>query len=255
MNTTKETNNATLIERLFAVGAHFGFSKSRRHPSVRPYLFGTKQGSDIFDLEKTGELLTDASAFLADIGTKGKRVLFVGTKPEISDLAHKAAQTVEMPYVTNRWIGGILTNFPEIKKRVDRLASLKEQKLSGELDRKYTKKERLLIDREVDKLEFNFSGIAAMDVMPAALIVVDPRHEAIAVAEARQMKIPTVALMSSDCDLGLVTKPIVMNDANRESVSFVLNELAKAYASGRAQYVPKVEAPRTNKQRPVGETA
>lgn len=237
MNTT--TN---LIQQLFKAGAHFGFSKSRRHPSVGSYLFGTKDGTDIFDLERTSALLKDATEFVRKLGEEGKTVFFVSTKTEVADLVRANADRVNMPYVTNRWIGGIMTNFSEIKKRLARLATLKEQKATGELDRKYTKKERVVIGREIDKLEFNFGGIEKIERMPDAIIVVDPRHDVVAVTEANDAKIPVVALMCSDCDIAMVSKPILANDSHRESVSMILGQLTDAFEEGRSRYVPKPKA-------------
>lgn len=220
---------SSLIERLFRAGAHYGFSKSRRHPTVTPYLFGSKQGTDIFDLEKTSALLTDAKEYLKEIGTTGKQALFVGTKDEIKEIVRSRAEALGMPYVTNRWIGGTLTNFPEIQKRLTRLATLRAEHESGELERKYTKKEHLLLTREMDKLAFNFGGISAMEHLPGALVLVDPRHETTAVREAEQMHIPVVAIMSSDCNIGHITKPVLVNDAHRASVTLVLDELVSGY--------------------------
>lgn len=242
MEQTSEKTSSSLIERLFEAGAHFGFSKSRRHPSVKPFIFGSKQGTDIFDLEQTSELIAEASAFLSDVGSKGKPILFVGTKEEISDIVQAAAEELAMPRITNRWIGGTFTNLPEIKKRVERLTMLEDQRVSGELDRKYTKKERLLLEREVEKLAYNFGGIVGMDSLPGAIVVVDPRHESIAVSEAVQTGVPVVAIMSSDCNLNEVTKPVVVNDANRASVQLVITELVNAYRDGKKAYVPKSDA-------------
>ncbi len=234
-----------LIERMFKAGAHFGFSKSRRHPSVAPYLFGTKQGFDIFDLEKTSALLEDAVAYLKTAGTEGKRLLLVGAKEEIAELVRAEAKRAEVAYVANRWVGGTITNYSQIKKRVEYLLSLRADTLSGELDRKYTKKERLMLGREMERLEHNFEGILASEQLPQVMLVVDPRHEAIAVEEARQAGIPTVAIMSSDCNVRGVTKPVVVNDALRASVALTLSMLLNAYTEGRAAYVPKTAvAPR-----------
>lgn len=236
--TTPTGDAQSLITRLFSAGAHFGFSKSRRHPTAAPYLFGNKQGTDIFDLEKTSALLTDAAEYLKTLGAAGKRAVFVGTKEEVKDLVLARAQSIEQPYVTNRWIGGTLTNFSEITKRISRLTSLRSQQESGELERKYTKKERLMLTREMEGLDFNFGGIAALDRMPDALVVVDPRHDAIAVREAHIMHIPVVAIMSSDCDANFVSKPVFVNDAHRASVELALDELVAGFAAGRATYVP-----------------
>lgn len=244
----KETQ--TLIQKLFTAGAHLGFSKSRRHPSVSPYLFGTKEGGDIFDLEKTSALLTNATTYLRELGEQGKTVLFVSTKQEVSDLVLSQALLAQMPYVTNRWIGGILTNFSEIKKRVLRMTTLKDQQQSGELERKYTKMERLMLSREIEKLQFNFGGIEKMNRAPDAIIVVDPRHDAVAVKEAQDARVPVIAIMSSDCDVSKIAKPVVANDSHRQSVSFVLNELVAAFMDGKGRYVPKVAKPIEKTERP-----
>lgn len=232
------SENNNLIDRLFAAGSHFGFQKSRRHPTVAPYIFGNKEGTDIFDLEKTAELLEDAKTFLAECGEKGKVLLMVGTKEEAAKAVKAEAEKLEQPYVTNRWIGGMLTNYSEIRKRISRLKTLTEEGESGELERKYTKKERVVIGRETDKLSFNFGGIKDMDRTPGVMLVVDPRHDHIAVQEANDLKIPVVAIMSSDCDANKVTKPVVVNDTLTTSISLALEELTAAYAAGKEKYVP-----------------
>jgi small subunit ribosomal protein S2 len=143
-----------------------------------------------------------------------------------------------MPVVVNRWIGGMLTNFSEIRKRIERFKTLKAERESGELERKYIKKERVVIGREIDKLEFNFGGIEKMDRAPHILLVVDPRHDFIAVQEATDMNVPVIAVMSSDCDISKVTKPVVINDALAASVTLALSELTGAYLEGRKNYTP-----------------
>lgn len=213
-----------------------------------PYLFGSKQGTDIFDLEKTEALLSDAAAYLEQIGASGGTVLLVGTKEEVKRLVRDRALGLELPYVTNRWIGGMLTNFSEIQKRIKRLLTLREQQASGELERKYTKKERLMMAREMEKLDFNFGGISAMEKLPAALLVVDPRHDAISVREARQLNIPVVAIMNSDCDARPIEKPVFVNDAHRASVELALDELTVGYERGRAAYTPPAPEERPARQ-------
>lgn len=244
-----KTNTTSLIDRLFEAGAHFGFSKSRRHPTVKPYLFGNKQGTDIFDLEKSAALIEEAKAVLNTAGKEGKTVLFVATKDEVSALTTEAAKQAEMPYVTNRWIGGMLTNFSEIKKRIARLDTLTKEGETGELERKYTKKERVVIGRELAKLDHNFGGIKTLERTPDMMVVIDPRHDAIALTEATEMRIPTVAIMSSDNNVSEVTHPVVVNDALQSSVSLVLNELVAAFVAGKAEYVPK-PATRSRDNRP-----
>ena len=231
--------NQSLIERLFSAGSHFGFSKSRRHPTVIPYLFGNKNGTDIIDLEKTAKLIEKACDVLKKAGSEGKVVLFVGTKDEVSKLVKDAADSAESPYAVNRWIGGMLTNFSEIKKRIDRLASLTEESESGELERKYTKKERVVIGREIEKLTFNFGGIKSLDQTPRMMLVIDPRHDYIAVEEANYLGMEIIGIMSSDTDTTKVTYPVIMNDALQSSVELVLGELTNAYKEGKEAYVPK----------------
>lgn len=233
------TDKTTIIDRLFQAGSHFGFKKRRRHPTVTQYLYTTKNGNDIFDLEKTTVLLDTAKEVLKEAGLQGKTVLFVGTKDEASRIVKTAAEKVEAPYVTNRWIGGMLTNFTEIKKRINRLESLNNEQESGELERKYTKKERVVLGREMDKLNFNFKGISSIQKMPDYLLVVDPRHDSIAVTEAHDRKIPIIAIMSSDCDITQVQFPVVANDSLQTSVSTILNELTAAYVEGKSAFVPK----------------
>lgn len=234
----KEENTSSLIERLFAVGAHFGFTKSRRHPTVAPFIFGSKQGTDIIDLEKTSEMLAKASTIVAQMGKDGKYVLFVGGKAEIADIVKSAATSIGMPYVVNGWVGGMLTNFSEIKKRVKRLSDLTLQGESGELERKYTKKERVLIGREHAKLTHNFLGISEMDRLPSLVVVVDARHEMIAVKEARELAIPVLGIVSSDTNLRLVDYPVVANDSLQASVSLILSVITDAYKKGKSEFVP-----------------
>jgi len=251
---TQESNQ--LIERLFNAGAHFGFKKSRRHPTTVPYLFTSKDGNDIFDLEKTAVLVNEAVEAVTNAATNGKTILFVGTKDEVARIVKDNAEQAEMPYVSNRWIGGMMTNFSEIKKRIARLDLLEQEKTSGELDRKYTKKERVIINREIDKLKFNFGGIATLTRPVDMMIVVDPRHDSIAVQEALDLKIPVVGILSSDCNASHINYPITVNDSLQSSVALVLGELVKGINAGKAAYVPKPVAsttartPRTMTRRP-----
>lgn len=241
-----DTNN---IQKLFEAGSHFGFKKRRRHPTVTSYLYTTKDGNDIFDLEKTSQLLDDAKAVLKEAGLQGKNILLVSTKDESSKVVTEVAEKISVPYVTNQWIGGMLTNFTEMKKRINRFEALNSERESGELERKYTKKERVVIGREVDKLSFNFKGVSTMTKMPDYMVVVDPRHDSIAVTEAAERNIPVIAVMSSDCDMSQVKHPVLANDSLQASVSFVVNELAAAYEEGRSAYVPKAAPAKTTAPR------
>lgn len=243
------SNTTPTIQSLFKAGAHFGFSKSRRHPSIASFIFATKDGTDIFDLEQTEKCFLDAQAYMTSLGEAGKTVLVISTKEEIRDIVHASADAANLPYVVNRWIGGVLTNFSEIKKRVQRMVMLKDQSSSGELDRKYTKKERLMLSREVEKLASNFGGIEKMERIPDAVLVVDPRHDHVAVTEAFDARIPIIAIMSSDCDLSKIAKPIPANDAQRDSVQFILSALTSAYSEGKTRYTPKIVKQPTHSER------
>lgn len=220
---------------MFKAGAHFGYSKSRRHPSVEPYIFGMKDTVEIFDLEKTGDLLKKAEDFTEELAANRKTLLFVSGKEECADIVRRGALSIEQPYVAGRWLGGTLTNFGEIKKRIDRLAELVSLRESGELERKYTKHERLMIQRDIERLENNFAGLASMQKLPDAVFAVDPKHEHTAVKEANMLRIPVVALLNSDCDMGVIDHPIVGNDAAVSSISFFVGKIVEAYQRGLAR--------------------
>ena len=231
--TTTPAGDATTdrVERMLAVGAHYGYSRARRHPSTTPYLFGIKERQEIIDVTKSQELLARALSYVERLGEEGKVILFVSGKSEAERAIEHTAHALGMPFVAGRWIGGTLTNFPEVKKRLARLADLREKRDKNELGR-YTKKERLMFDREIEKLESKFGGLVGMDELPHALFVVDNRHEHIAVAEAHATGIPLIALGSTDCDLSEVTYPILGNDASRTSISYFLDEVRRAYEAG-----------------------
>ena len=203
----QKTGTMNEIERMFKAGVHFGFSKSRRHPSTKPLIFGAKNKVEIFDLEKTKIYLEKARAFVKSVAEKNGAILFVGSKSEAKEAVKRAAAALDMPYVAGRWIGGTFTNFPQIKKRVDLLLSLTSQREKGELA-KYTKKERLLIDRQIDTLTRFFLGIVSMKEFPKAVFIVDSKHEIIAMTEAKKVGIPVISISGTDCNIAEVDYPI-----------------------------------------------
>lgn len=224
-----ETNKESIkIDDLFTAGAHFGFSKSRRHPSVSPFIFGSKNRVDIFDLEKTQEGLSKALEFVAKLSEDKGTLLFIGGKPEASEAVRNVAESVGMPYVASRWIGGTLTNFGEISKRVGTMKDLISQKEKGELA-KYTKKERVLIDRKIEKLQKMFWGIRDMASLPKAVFIVDPRFEDIALKEAKDMGLKVIALCGSDNNIKEIDFPITANDSNIGSVKLFVEKIGEAY--------------------------
>ncbi|MEK7145101.1 MAG: 30S ribosomal protein S2 [Patescibacteria group bacterium] len=222
------------LKRLFDTGAHFAQVKSRRHPSMKPFLVGTKGRQEIIDLVKTTEQLEAAKGVMAALAKEGKTVLFVGGKVEIAALVKKAAQEIGQPYVATRWLGGTISNWTEIKKRIDRLAELTDKAAAGTLAKQHTKLELVMIDREKKRLELRLDGITTLAKRPDALLVVDTKHEKHAVKEAKDAGIPVIAIMSSDCDLSDAAYPIVANDTSRETVGLILSELAEAFAKGQA---------------------
>lgn len=220
-----------IVEEMFGVGAHYGYSKSRRHPSTSAYIFATKNGVDIINIEKTYDLFEKALEQVTKYAQAGKTILFVGTKAEARQQVIEQALSLGMPYVSERWVGGSLTNFPEIKKRITKLLELREQKEKGGLD-KYTKKERLLIDREMADMTKNFQGLTGITKTPDVVFVVDPKKEHIAVTEAHKMNLPVIALMNTDCNVKQVEYPIIANDASVSCISFFVRSIKEAYAKG-----------------------
>ena len=229
----KFMNETQIIEEMFRAGAHYGYSKSRRHVSTAPYIFRTKNGVDIINLEKTYPVFISTLELVTNLAQSGKTILFVGTKSEARQQITEAALALNMPYVSERWVGGTLTNFPEIKKRIVKLLDLRDQKEKGGLE-KYTKKERLMIDREMDDMTKNFQGVTGITKAPDYMFVIDPKKEHIAVTEARKMKIPVIAILNTDCNLKEVDFGIVANDASISSISFFVSHIKEAYEKGTA---------------------
>lgn len=213
-----------LQKRMEEVGAHIGYAKSRRHPSTLPFIETAKQNRDIINLELTAKQLDEAKQFAASIKKEGGQVLFVGAKPEASRITREYADIANMPFVEMRWIGGTLTNFEEISKRVERLEKLLDQQEKGELVYQ-TKKEKLMLEREIESLENKFGGIRTMKKVPAALFIIDPRREHIAEEEAWQMNIPMIALANTDCSIERINYPIVANDTNIASIELFTKEI------------------------------
>ena len=241
---TKTDND---IKELFETGAHYGYTRSRRHPSAKQFLFGNKDRNDIFDLEKTHAYLAAACQVVADIAGKGAQVVFVGGKHEAAAIVKRAAEHADVPFVAGRWIGGTLTNFSEIRKRIDRLEKLRGERDRGERD-KYTKRERLMMDREIEELEARFGGLVSMQKLPAAVFVVDTRHEDTAVCEANQLNIPVIGLSNSDCDFSLVQFPIPANDSAIKSITHVVNAIASAYQQNFKQPAAESQKPNTKQE-------
>jgi len=219
------------LERFFDAGAHYGLARSRRHPSTMDYIYGLKEGIEIIDLEKTKKLLENAKEFARSLGEEGEQILWITSKNEANRTIHNLAESVDHPYVTGRWIGGTLTNFDQIRSQVQKLEELETKKEAGELE-KYTKKEQMLFDRQIDKLKEKFGGIRSLTDLPDAVFIVDTNAEENALQEARNENVPVIGLCNVDCDIDQVDYPIVANDGSQDSIRIFAQEIRDAYADG-----------------------
>ncbi len=235
----RKENTDSVIEQMFKAGAHYGYSKTRRHPSVSKYIYATKNKADIIDLEKTSLMLDLASEFVKSLGASGKVVLFVGTKPEAKEVIKTLAESLNMPYVTERWIGGTLSNFTEIKKRITELENYRRDSAEGGLD-KYTKKERVVMAKKMEKLERYYSGLIGLKKTPDALFVVDAKAEHIATTEAMKADVPVVSLLNSDSNIKNIDYPIVGNDSGIPSIKFFATSIGNAYKTGQGSVPVKL---------------
>ncbi len=217
------------IEALKKAGLQYGYSRTRRHPSVKPFIEGNANGVDFINVESTKKQLEEAIVYLKSVSGAGKTILFVGVKPEIRSAIKEVALSLNAPYIAERFIGGTLTNFSQMKKRIEKLHDLLKKKETGELA-VYTKKEQLLIQRDIDRLDRDFGGISALTNLPAAIVIVDPRHESMCVKEAKLLHIPVVALSNTDCTIEGIEYPIVGNDGSVPAVRFVLETIKAALA-------------------------
>lgn len=222
--TQQKTVDAVDAQGMFEAGVHYGTLRSTRNPSVKKHIYGTKANVDIIDIQVTSAQIDTAREFLQDLIANNKTILFAASKNEIMDLAKTYAERLGKMYISGRWVGGLLTNFEIIRKRINRMIELTDMKAKGEL-KKYTKKEQSLMDKEVARLEKLFIGVKDLQSMPAALVVLDPKKEFIAVNEAIAMGIPVVAIANTDCKISNITYPILANDSSRSSVEYILHKL------------------------------
>ena len=218
-------------QALMKAGVHIGHTSSKTHPAMRPFIFTTRNNIEIIDVLKTAEFLAKAETFLQSVIAKGGMVLWVGTKPSARVAIEEAAQKTGMPYVTNRWVGGLLTNFRVISRRAQTMEEIEKKKASGELE-KYTKQERARIDDEYQSLYKVYNGIRLLKRTPDVVIVIDAVHDNAAVNEARRIKIPVVALADSNTDPRVITYPIPSNDDARLAVTYMAGRLAGALEKG-----------------------
>jgi small subunit ribosomal protein S2 len=224
---------ALVVKDLIDAGVHFGHRASRWNPKMKPYIYGKRNLIHIIDLKETVRGLLRATKFFHRVTASNGLILFVGTKRQAAETIVEECNRCQMPYVTERWLGGTLTNFRTIRSRLERLEEL-ENILDGEQALSYSKKMISTLTREREKIARNLSGIRNMTRLPEALLVVDPHREHIAVAEARKLGIKVVALLDTDCDPDLVDLPIPGNDDSMRSIELVIRRLADAIVEGRA---------------------
>src|SRR6478736_4515010 len=224
-------NNTSLQQQLLDAGVHFGHLRKKWNPKMLPYIFAEKKGIHIIDLNKTVECLQETAAAMKQIAQSGKKILFVGTKKQAKDIINECARRVNMPFVTERWLGGMLTNFNTVRKSVKKMQSI-EKMLSDGSAESLTKKERLTLSRDKDKMEKVLGGIAQLGRLPAALFIVDIGHEHIALAETKRLGITTLGMVDTNCDPNKVDYPIPANDDATKSIAIITNYLTAAIAEG-----------------------
>ncbi len=227
-------NNTSLQQQLLDAGVHFGHLKKKWNPKMLPYIFAEKKGIHIIDLNRTVECLQETASVMKQIARSGKKILFVGTKKQAKDIVSECAKKVNMPFVTERWLGGMLTNFNTVRKSVKKMQSIEKMLGDGSFDN-ITKKERLTLSRDRDKMDKVLGGIAQLGRVPAALFIVDIGHEHIALAEAKRLGVTTFGLVDTNCDPNKVDFAIPANDDATKSIAILANYLTAAIAEGLAE--------------------
>ncbi len=222
------------LTQLIEAGAHFGHLTRRWNPKMKPYIFMEKNGIHIIDLKKTQSMLTSAAENLSHLVGDGKKVLFVGTKKQAKNVIESEAKRCDMNWVSERWLGGMLTNFSTIRKSVKRLNNIEKQETDGTFD-KITKKERLFLTREKDKLKKVLEGVESMNRLPGALFIVDIKKESIAVKEALRLNIPVFAIVDTNCDPDPINYIVPANDDAVNTIELVVKFMADAVIEGVAK--------------------
>lgn len=230
------------IKKLLEAGAHFGHKTSRWHPKMATYIHSKRNGSHVIDLTKTVEGLENALSFLEQTAASGKQVLFVGTKRQAKDIIKKAAEDTDMPFVSERWIGGMLTNTATMGARIKHLKDLETKMDSGALDAKYSKLEVQRFQEEIDEMNHMYGGIKYMAQKPGALVVADVNDEMNAIKEARKLHVPIVAIVDTNADPTLIDYPIPANDDAIKSIQTIVDYLVAAVTAGKAKVKPTDES-------------
>jgi small subunit ribosomal protein S2 len=227
-------NNTSLQQQLLEAGVHFGHLKKKWNPKMLPYIFAEKKGIHIIDLNKTVDHLQESAAAIKQIAKSGKKIMFVATKKQAKEIVSECAKRVNMPYATERWLGGMLTNFNTVRKSVKKMQSIEKMLADGSAE-SLTKKERLTLTRDKDKMEKVLGGIAQLGRLPAALFLVDIGHEHIALSEAKRLGITTFGMVDTNSDPNKVDFAIPANDDATKSIAIITNYIIAAIAEGLAE--------------------
>jgi len=230
------------MKQMLETGVHFGHQTRRWNPKMRPYIFGARKGIHIIDLQQTVKLFRDAHDFVVDRVAEGKQAIFVGTKRQAREIIMAEAQRCGMHYMTNRWLGGTLTNFQTIRGSIDRLKKLEEMFEDGSVNR-FVKKEIVEMEREVKKLNTNLGGIKDMEDLPGVAFIIDPKKEEIAVKECRKLGIPIVAVVDTNCDPDLIDYVIPGNDDAIRAIKLFAGSIADACLEGLARREEREQEP------------
>lgn len=232
---TKSVSNGVDIKKLLEAGAHFGHKTSRWHPKMAPYIHSKRGGSHVIDLTATVDKLEDALTFLEKTAAEGKQILLVGTKRQAKTIIKKAADDTGMPYVCERWVGGMMTNTATMNARMKYLKDLEQKMDSGALEAKYNKLEVQRFQEEINEMNFQYGGIKFMSGKPGAVFVVDILNEANAIKEAQKLKVPTVAIVDTNTDPTKISYPIPANDDAIKSIQLIVDYAVEAINAGKAK--------------------
>ncbi len=227
-------NNTSLQQQLLDAGVHFGHLRKKWNPKMLPYIFAEKKGIHIIDLNKTTESLQEAAAALKQMARSGKKIMFVGTKKQAKEIVTECARKVNMPFATERWLGGMLTNFNTVRKSVKKMLNIDKMLNDGSAE-SLTKKERLTLGRDRDKMDKVLGGISQLGRVPAALFIIDIGHEHIALAEAKRLGITTFGMVDTNCDPNKVDFAIPANDDATKSIAIITQYITAAIAEGLAE--------------------
>lgn len=238
-NSKTQSKGRVTAEELFEAGAHFGHTVKRWNPKMKKFIWGKKAGVHIFDLEKTVTKIDEACEALEKLAAEGKNIVLVGTKRQAKEVVQAVAKEIKVGYVTERWLGGIITNWKQVKSRIDKMIDLTKKREAGEL-KKYTKKEQILFDRQISRLEKFLGGLADLKIAPEVLMIVDTHKERSAVREAKNKSLPIIGLVDSNGNPDPIKHVVPMNDDATKAIEIVVKLFGQAITAGKAKIVDSI---------------